>query len=81
MYTDVSLMFNPHVVVEYLLMCVFLQKVSQSQSAAGVFMLIEGGRYTFNFTAARDACLFLNVTIASQAQMERAVRRGLETCK
>ncbi|TKS73905.1 Lymphatic vessel endothelial hyaluronic acid receptor 1 [Collichthys lucidus] len=56
-------------------------KVGQSQSAAGVFMLIEGGRYTFNFTAARDACLFLNVTIATQAQMERAVRRGLETCK
>ncbi|XP_073328980.1 lymphatic vessel endothelial hyaluronic receptor 1b [Pagrus major] len=44
-------------------------------------MLIEGGKYTFNFTAARAACLFLNVTIATTAQMDRAVQQGLETCK
>ncbi|XP_075944837.1 lymphatic vessel endothelial hyaluronic receptor 1b [Anarhichas minor] len=56
-------------------------KVPQSPRAAGVFLLIEGEDYTFNFTAARAACLILNVTIASRAQMERAVRRGLETCK
>ncbi|XP_070687545.1 lymphatic vessel endothelial hyaluronic receptor 1b [Pempheris klunzingeri] len=49
--------------------------------AAGVFMFIEGRRYTFNFTAARAACLFLNVTIATTAQMERALQHGLETCK
>ncbi|XP_049928467.1 lymphatic vessel endothelial hyaluronic receptor 1b [Epinephelus moara] len=58
-----------------------LMKVPQSHRAAGVFMLIEGGEYTFNFTAARAACLFLNVTMATRAQMERAVQRGLETCK
>ncbi|KAK9516255.1 hypothetical protein VZT92_024196 [Zoarces viviparus] len=56
-------------------------KVPQSPRAAGVFLLIEGGEYTFNFTAARAACLTLNATIASRAQMERAVRRRLETCK
>lgn len=44
-------------------------------------MLIEGEKYTFNFTAARAACLFWNVTIATRAQMERAVQHGLETCK
>ncbi|KAM6926616.1 lymphatic vessel endothelial hyaluronic receptor 1b [Lycodopsis pacificus] len=56
-------------------------KVPQSPRAAGVFLLIEGGEYTFNFTAARAACLILDVAVASRAQMERAVRRGLETCK
>ncbi|XP_032379547.1 lymphatic vessel endothelial hyaluronic receptor 1b isoform X2 [Etheostoma spectabile] len=59
-----------------------LIKVPQSHRAAGVFMLLEGGgKYTFNFTAARAACSFLNVTLATRAQMERAVQRGLETCK
>ncbi|KAM9352310.1 lymphatic vessel endothelial hyaluronic receptor 1b [Symphorus nematophorus] len=53
----------------------------QSPRAAGVFLLIEGGKYTFNFTAARDACLFMNVTIATRAQMARAVQHGLEMCK
>ncbi|XP_039989585.1 lymphatic vessel endothelial hyaluronic receptor 1b [Xiphias gladius] len=56
-------------------------RAPQSHQAAGVFMLIEGGKYTLNFTAARAACLFLNVTIATRDQMERAVQRGLETCK
>ncbi|KAF1386441.1 hypothetical protein PFLUV_G00094870 [Perca fluviatilis] len=59
-----------------------LMKVPQSHRAAGVFMLIEeGGEYTFNFSAATAACPFLNVTLATRAQMERAVQRGLETCK
>ncbi|XP_042352186.1 lymphatic vessel endothelial hyaluronic receptor 1b isoform X2 [Plectropomus leopardus] len=58
-----------------------LIKVPQSPKAAGVFMLVEGGKYTFNFTTAGAACLFLNVTIATKAQMERAVQHGLETCK
>uniref|UniRef100_A0A3B4TJQ2 Link domain-containing protein n=1 Tax=Seriola dumerili TaxID=41447 RepID=A0A3B4TJQ2_SERDU len=46
-----------------------------------IFMLIEGGKYTLNFTAARAACLFLNVTIATRDQMEQALQQGLETCK
>ncbi|KAM7415143.1 hypothetical protein PAMA_019798 [Pampus argenteus] len=58
-----------------------IEAASKSQRAGGVFMLIEGGRYTFNFTAARAACLFLNVTIATRAQLDRALQRGLETCK
>ncbi|KAM3610043.1 uncharacterized protein V6R79_024366 [Siganus canaliculatus] len=53
----------------------------QVDRVAGVFMLIEGGEYTFNFSAASAACLFLNVTIATRAQMERAVLGGLQTCK
>ncbi|TDH10048.1 hypothetical protein EPR50_G00091510 [Perca flavescens] len=59
-----------------------LMKVPQSHRAAGVFMLIEeGGEYTFTFSAATAACPFLNATLATRAQMERAVQRGLETCK
>ncbi|XP_044213080.1 lymphatic vessel endothelial hyaluronic receptor 1b [Thunnus albacares] len=58
-----------------------IKAVPTSQRAAGVFMLIEGGKYTFNFTAAKAACLSLNVTIATRTQIERAVQRGLEMCK
>uniref|UniRef100_A0AAQ5YPR4 Link domain-containing protein n=1 Tax=Amphiprion ocellaris TaxID=80972 RepID=A0AAQ5YPR4_AMPOC len=47
---------------------------------AGVFMPNKEGTYTLNFTAARATCLFLNVTMATRAQMERAVQHGLETC-
>uniref|UniRef100_A0A8C2Z669 Link domain-containing protein n=1 Tax=Cyclopterus lumpus TaxID=8103 RepID=A0A8C2Z669_CYCLU len=54
---------------------------NNKQGAGGVFMLIEGGRYTFNATAAAAACRSLNVTMATRAQMERALQRGLETCK
>ncbi|XP_076590134.1 lymphatic vessel endothelial hyaluronic receptor 1b [Chaetodon auriga] len=58
-----------------------IKAVPQSYRATGVFMVIEGGKYTFNFTAARAACLLLNATMATRAQMERAVQRGLQTCK
>ncbi|KAI3371003.1 hypothetical protein L3Q82_023652 [Scortum barcoo] len=58
-----------------------LSPVPQSPGAAGVFMVTDGGEYTFNFTAARAACLSLNVTMATMAQMERALWGGLETCK
>ncbi|XP_069019055.1 lymphatic vessel endothelial hyaluronic receptor 1b [Embiotoca jacksoni] len=58
-----------------------MKAVPQNHRAAGVFMLPEGGEYTLNFTAARAACLFLNVTMATREQMERAVQHGLETCK
>ncbi|KAM9854836.1 lymphatic vessel endothelial hyaluronic receptor 1b [Aulostomus maculatus] len=58
-----------------------LLKVSQAHRPAGVFLLIEEGKYTLNFTAARAACLFLNVTMATAAQMEEAVKQGLQTCK
>ncbi|XP_074534363.1 lymphatic vessel endothelial hyaluronic receptor 1b [Halichoeres trimaculatus] len=58
-----------------------VKAVHQSHRAAGVFLLIEGGVYTFDFTAARDACLSLNVTMATREQMERALQHGLQTCK
>ncbi|XP_067349960.1 lymphatic vessel endothelial hyaluronic receptor 1b isoform X2 [Channa argus] len=58
-----------------------LGKVPPNHSVAGVFMLIDGGDYTMNFTAAAAACLVLNVTMATKAQLERAVQLGLETCK
>ncbi|GAA6215345.1 lymphatic vessel endothelial hyaluronic acid receptor 1-like [Lates japonicus] len=61
--------------------CSVIQVIPQSQRVAGVFMIPEGGQYTLNFTAARAACLYLNVTIATKDQMERAVLRGLETCR
>ncbi|XP_068458499.1 lymphatic vessel endothelial hyaluronic receptor 1b [Clinocottus analis] len=50
-------------------------------SVAGVFLLMDGGSYSFNAAAAGAACLSLSVRIASRAQMERAVQRGLQTCK
>ncbi|XP_071313256.1 lymphatic vessel endothelial hyaluronic receptor 1b isoform X2 [Trachinotus anak] len=58
-----------------------IQAAPQSHRHAGVFLLMDGGKYTLNFTAARAACLFLNVTIATRDQMEQAVQQGLETCK
>ncbi|XP_072241372.1 lymphatic vessel endothelial hyaluronic receptor 1b [Leuresthes tenuis] len=58
-----------------------IKVVSESHKSNGVFMLIEGGQYTFNFTDAKDACQFRNVTIATRAQVEKAQQHGLETCK
>ncbi|XP_053283622.1 lymphatic vessel endothelial hyaluronic receptor 1b isoform X1 [Pleuronectes platessa] len=58
-----------------------MRAAPHSPRVAGVFMLIEGGKYTLNFTSARAACLLLNVTIATKNQMERALQRGLEMCK
>ncbi|XP_037110394.1 lymphatic vessel endothelial hyaluronic receptor 1b isoform X2 [Syngnathus acus] len=58
-----------------------LLKVSKGQSAAGVFLLIEGGGYTFNFTAALAACHSRHATMATVANMEEALRHGLQTCK
>ncbi|XP_041853473.1 lymphatic vessel endothelial hyaluronic receptor 1b isoform X2 [Melanotaenia boesemani] len=58
-----------------------IKVVPLSHESAGVFLLIEGGQYTLNFSAARAACLSLNVTMATRAQMEEAVHHGLETCK
>ncbi|XP_032401761.1 lymphatic vessel endothelial hyaluronic receptor 1b [Xiphophorus hellerii] len=55
--------------------------VVQTDKPIGIFLLIDGGRYTLNFTEAQVACSFLKVTIATIAQMEEAVRHGLETCK
>ncbi|XP_012719058.3 lymphatic vessel endothelial hyaluronic receptor 1b [Fundulus heteroclitus] len=59
-----------------------LSKVmAQTENLTGIFMLIDGGTYTLNFTEASAACVFLNVTIATKAQMEDALQHGLEICK
>uniref|UniRef100_A0A3B3WLC0 Link domain-containing protein n=2 Tax=Poecilia mexicana TaxID=48701 RepID=A0A3B3WLC0_9TELE len=55
--------------------------VVQTDKPTGIFLLIDGGDYTLNFTDAQAACSLLNVTIATIAQLEEAVRHGLETCK
>ncbi|XP_038142834.1 lymphatic vessel endothelial hyaluronic acid receptor 1-like isoform X1 [Cyprinodon tularosa] len=53
----------------------------QSDKPMGIFLLGDGEKYTLNFTEATAACLLLNVTIATEAQMQEAVQHGLETCK
>ncbi|CAG5957602.1 unnamed protein product, partial [Menidia menidia] len=55
--------------------------VSESYKSTGVFLLTDGGKYTLNYTDATDACLLLNVTMATFAQVEKAHQHGLETCK
>ncbi|XP_056138572.1 lymphatic vessel endothelial hyaluronic acid receptor 1-like [Lampris incognitus] len=44
-------------------------------------MVPESGRYILNAKNATDACQYLNVSIATTAQMERALQLGLQTCK
>ncbi|XP_061630830.1 lymphatic vessel endothelial hyaluronic receptor 1b isoform X2 [Phyllopteryx taeniolatus] len=64
-----------------LMLASMLLKASQCQNAAGVFLLIEGGAYTFNFTAAPAACHSHHATMATAVNVEEALRHGLETCK
>ncbi|XP_047206554.1 CD44 antigen-like [Girardinichthys multiradiatus] len=78
-FLSVFLMFFPAMLQ---LSASSLSKVmAQTNKSMGTFILIDGGKYTLNFTEARAACLFLNVTIATKAQVEEAVQHGLETCK
>ncbi|XP_029379412.1 lymphatic vessel endothelial hyaluronic receptor 1b [Echeneis naucrates] len=58
-----------------------IQVAPQSPTFAGVSMFMEGGAYTLNFTAARDACLTMGVTMATKDQILQALKEGLETCK
>ncbi|KAK5617678.1 hypothetical protein CRENBAI_001810 [Crenichthys baileyi] len=78
-FLSVFLMFFPAMLQ---LSASSLSKVmAQTNKSTGTFILIDGGKYTLNFTEARAACLFRNVTIATKAQVEEAVQHGLETCK
>lgn len=55
---------------------------SEVRVVSGVLMLTGPRRsYAFNFTAAAEACRFKNVTIATRAQLQQALDRGLEACK
>lgn len=44
-------------------------------------MVSVGDKYAFNMSQAQAVCLFLNATIATRAQVEKALQHGLETCK
>nr|XP_020464259.1 lymphatic vessel endothelial hyaluronic acid receptor 1 [Monopterus albus] len=57
-----------------------------NQSIAGVFQVTylnynNQPEYAFNASQARQLCLSLGMSIASKAQVEEALRRGLETCR
>ncbi|XP_051236344.1 lymphatic vessel endothelial hyaluronic acid receptor 1a [Dicentrarchus labrax] len=57
-----------------------------NQSIAGVFQVsylndLNQPQYTFNASDARRLCLALRVNIASKAQVQEALTRGLETCR
>ncbi|XP_039994329.1 lymphatic vessel endothelial hyaluronic acid receptor 1a [Xiphias gladius] len=57
-----------------------------NQSIAGVFQVsflnhLNQPRYAFNASEARRICLSLGVNIASKAQVQEALSRGLETCR
>ncbi|XP_070816413.1 lymphatic vessel endothelial hyaluronic acid receptor 1a [Chaetodon trifascialis] len=57
-----------------------------NQSIAGVFQVsflndLNQPQYAFNASEARRLCLSLGVNIASKAQVNEALARGLETCR
>lgn len=57
-----------------------------NRSIAGVFQVSYVNKwnqvdYAFNASVARSLCLSLGVNIASKAQVQQALRRGLETCR
>ncbi|XP_054465533.1 lymphatic vessel endothelial hyaluronic acid receptor 1a [Anoplopoma fimbria] len=57
-----------------------------NKSIAGVFLVssfnkLNQPQYTFNASEARSLCSSLGVNIASKAQVQEALTRGLETCR
>ncbi|XP_036399935.1 lymphatic vessel endothelial hyaluronic acid receptor 1-like [Megalops cyprinoides] len=63
-----------------------LQVYPKDSRVSGVFEVAFGSlpnkvSYAFNASQAREVCQFLNVTIASKAQVLEAHRNGLETCR
>lgn len=57
-----------------------------NQSIAGVFQVsfvnnLNQAVYAFNVSEARTCCLSLGVSIASVSQVQKALTRGLETCR
>ncbi|XP_029952554.1 lymphatic vessel endothelial hyaluronic acid receptor 1a [Salarias fasciatus] len=55
------------------------------QSIAGVFLVtvlhLGNPQYFFNASEARSLCSSLGVSIATKEQVEKAITRGLETCR
>uniref|UniRef100_A0A3P8SQ71 Lymphatic vessel endothelial hyaluronic receptor 1a n=1 Tax=Amphiprion percula TaxID=161767 RepID=A0A3P8SQ71_AMPPE len=59
---------------------------AENQSIAGVLQVtslnyLNQPQYAFNASEARRICLSLGLSIATKAQVERALSRGLETCR
>ncbi|TNN86598.1 hypothetical protein EYF80_003066 [Liparis tanakae] len=59
---------------------------AENQSIAGVFTVsglddFSRSQYSFNASDARKLCSSLGVNIASKAQVQEALTRGLETCR
>nr|XP_019954209.1 PREDICTED: lymphatic vessel endothelial hyaluronic acid receptor 1 [Paralichthys olivaceus] len=59
---------------------------AMNQTIAGVFQVsslnhLNQPHYAFNASEARRLCLSLGVDIASKAQVNKALTRGLETCR
>ncbi len=57
-----------------------------NKSIAGVFQVsyvnfLNQPQYAFNVSEARSLCMSLGVNIASKADVEEALARGLETCR
>uniref|UniRef100_A0A667ZSZ9 Link domain-containing protein n=1 Tax=Myripristis murdjan TaxID=586833 RepID=A0A667ZSZ9_9TELE len=59
----------------------FNLRKSKSDRIAGIFMIPESGEYILNSTDAKTACQRLNATIATTAQMDKALQLGFEKCK
>ncbi|XP_034052825.1 lymphatic vessel endothelial hyaluronic acid receptor 1a [Gymnodraco acuticeps] len=58
----------------------------KDQSVAGVFQVsdlnyLNQPQYSYNASDARSLCLSFGVNIASKAQVQEALTRGLETCR
>lgn len=57
-----------------------------NQSIGGVFQVSQldqhhQPKYAFNASQARTVCSSLNVSVASKAEVEKALAGGLETCR
>lgn len=57
-----------------------------NQSIAGIMLVtslneLNQPEYAFNASEARSLCWSLGLNIASKAQVQKALSRGLETCR
>lgn len=69
-----------------LLLMLFAAFPGANQSIAGVFQAthfnyLNQPKYAFNASEARQLCLSLGVIMASKAEVQTALSRGLETCR
>ncbi|XP_070699272.1 lymphatic vessel endothelial hyaluronic acid receptor 1a [Pempheris klunzingeri] len=79
------LMINP-VICDQSIDTTHIRVFPANQSIAGVFQVshlnhLNQPQYAFNASEARMLCSSLGVNIASKAQVQEALTRGLETCR